>query len=535
MAARRLRPPAPLPDPRARRRHAHAALLVLVLPAAPDERAASTQAEIPVYDVPFRDERGEFIVDFVDGGDIMTWVSQGAIADRTRELPRRHRPRGRAATPAARSSRSSACAAGEDPLGVVRDADENAIIELPQERDKYGDGDAFLAESIDDEPRALQPAPRPDRGAARAESALKPVANESSQTPPCQARRLRLSESGARGRRPRSATVALWAARMRAHRQSRRASQPFQARRHLAIPRKGPAPPLATSPAGPTDAAHRKFRCRRIDRRRAPSAGALWRDPACRAAASARPGARSTRCPSARLRIGIPAPRLHCRPPNEPGHDRAPARKHHLGRNSAASPPLRRWQARVPRRERRPCPHNARSESCPTRCSSRRRGEPPRHRHAPRNRDRRRDSRCASSDRGAEDWFADGPWEDLAPRGRRDRTRRPGRGTRARTPARCREAHRVRAFCIGERRTRQLGRHRRDDFRDDWRDAATTDRARPDRGGHGGREGRRSRRAAGAHRSGKSASSAASPTTCRRRLRCGAMAPTMCVPKSPCS
>ena len=37
---------------------------------------------------------------------------------------------------------------GEDPLGVVRSAEENAIIELPQEREKYGKGDAFLAESI---------------------------------------------------------------------------------------------------------------------------------------------------------------------------------------------------------------------------------------------------------------------------------------------------------------------------------------------------------------------------------------------------
>ncbi len=75
--ARRRPPPAPLPDPRARRRHTHAALLVLLLSAAPDGAAVPVQDEIPVYDVPFRDERGEFLLDFVDGGDIMAWVSQG--------------------------------------------------------------------------------------------------------------------------------------------------------------------------------------------------------------------------------------------------------------------------------------------------------------------------------------------------------------------------------------------------------------------------------------------------------------------------
>jgi len=38
--------------------------------------------------------------------------------------------------------------AGQDPLGVIRASEENAVIELPQEREKYGAGDAFLAESI---------------------------------------------------------------------------------------------------------------------------------------------------------------------------------------------------------------------------------------------------------------------------------------------------------------------------------------------------------------------------------------------------
>jgi 5,5'-dehydrodivanillate O-demethylase len=38
---------------------------------------------------------------------------------------------------------------GLDPLGVVRDAEENRIIELPQERNKYRDGAGFLADALE--------------------------------------------------------------------------------------------------------------------------------------------------------------------------------------------------------------------------------------------------------------------------------------------------------------------------------------------------------------------------------------------------
>jgi 5,5'-dehydrodivanillate O-demethylase len=108
---------------------------------------APVQTEIPVYEVPFRDERGEFLVDFVDGGDIMTWVTQGPIADRTRETLV-DTDRGVALLRRVLVEQIERVRAGEDPLGVIRAAEENAVIELPQEREKYGAGDAFLAESI---------------------------------------------------------------------------------------------------------------------------------------------------------------------------------------------------------------------------------------------------------------------------------------------------------------------------------------------------------------------------------------------------
>ena len=103
------------------------------------------QTSIPVYEVPFRDEHG-FIVDFVDGGDIMTWVSQGAIADRTREMLV-DTDRGIVLYRRMLMEQAERVAAGDDPLGIVRG--NEAVIELAQEAEKYGDGAAFLAESLD--------------------------------------------------------------------------------------------------------------------------------------------------------------------------------------------------------------------------------------------------------------------------------------------------------------------------------------------------------------------------------------------------
>jgi len=114
----------------------------------PATGAAPPQPSIPVYEVPWRDARGDFIVDFIDGQDIMAWVSQGPIADRTRErlLPT---DRGLALYRRLLVEQLEAVRAGRDPIGVIRDPAENRIIELPQERDKYRAGAAFLAESIE--------------------------------------------------------------------------------------------------------------------------------------------------------------------------------------------------------------------------------------------------------------------------------------------------------------------------------------------------------------------------------------------------
>jgi 5,5'-dehydrodivanillate O-demethylase len=104
------------------------------------------QDEVPVYDVPFRDDKG-FILDFVDGGDIMTWVTQGPIADRTRELLT-DTDRGVVLLRRLLFEQLALVAAGHDPMGVVRPPDGDATITLAQEIEKYGDGTAFLEETI---------------------------------------------------------------------------------------------------------------------------------------------------------------------------------------------------------------------------------------------------------------------------------------------------------------------------------------------------------------------------------------------------
>jgi 5,5'-dehydrodivanillate O-demethylase oxygenase subunit len=106
-----------------------------------------SQVSIPAYAVEWQDEDGDFLVDFVDGQDIMSWVTQGPIADRTREILGSS-DRGIALYRRLLFKQLEIVEASEDPMGIIRDADRNQIVELPQEREKYGRGKAFLEESI---------------------------------------------------------------------------------------------------------------------------------------------------------------------------------------------------------------------------------------------------------------------------------------------------------------------------------------------------------------------------------------------------
>ncbi|HWL04263.1 MAG TPA: aromatic ring-hydroxylating dioxygenase subunit alpha [Xanthobacteraceae bacterium] len=98
----------------------------------------------PVYDVPYRNEAGEFLLDYIHAQDIMAWVTQGPIADRTEEnlgasdqgvvLLRRMLKR-----------EVERMEQGEDPLGIIRDPARNTVIDLPMEKNKSNHGDGFEA------------------------------------------------------------------------------------------------------------------------------------------------------------------------------------------------------------------------------------------------------------------------------------------------------------------------------------------------------------------------------------------------------
>ncbi len=114
----------------------------------PDGRTAPAQETVPLYEVPWRHRDGSFRVDFVDGGDIMAWVTQGAIADRTRELLVGS-DRGVVLLRRLLLEQLERVERGEDPLGVIRDPQRNQCIRFAQEHNKLGGSEAFLRRAMD--------------------------------------------------------------------------------------------------------------------------------------------------------------------------------------------------------------------------------------------------------------------------------------------------------------------------------------------------------------------------------------------------
>ena len=100
--------------------------------------------KVHTYEVPFMDDKGEYIVDNVDGQDMMAWISQGAIADRSLEnlgstdkgivMYRRMLKR-----------EMQKVQAGIDPIGIVRDSVRNERIDLPNEKKKHHNSDGFTS------------------------------------------------------------------------------------------------------------------------------------------------------------------------------------------------------------------------------------------------------------------------------------------------------------------------------------------------------------------------------------------------------
>ena len=88
------------------------------------------------YEVPIYDEKGNFIVDNVDGQDMMAWISQGRITDRTAENLG-STDQGIAAYRRMLRREMKKVEAGEDPIMVFRDPAANRRIDLPNEKKKH--------------------------------------------------------------------------------------------------------------------------------------------------------------------------------------------------------------------------------------------------------------------------------------------------------------------------------------------------------------------------------------------------------------
>jgi 5,5'-dehydrodivanillate O-demethylase len=97
--------------------------------------------DVPVYDVPYRDANGEFILDLLDAQDIMAWITQGATAKRDRERLG-WTDRGVIMLRKMLEREIAKVESGVDPMGVIRDPAKNVQIDLPVEvnKDMNSDG-----------------------------------------------------------------------------------------------------------------------------------------------------------------------------------------------------------------------------------------------------------------------------------------------------------------------------------------------------------------------------------------------------------
>ncbi|GMA65210.1 RHO alpha subunit C-terminal catalytic domain-containing protein [Alicyclobacillus fastidiosus] len=95
---------------------------------------------ISLYEAPLKDANGKFITDYIDGQDMMSWVTQGEIADRTTERLGTS-DKGIIMYRQLLMQELARVEKGEDPMCVVRDPAQNDVIVLPQEENKYGVGD----------------------------------------------------------------------------------------------------------------------------------------------------------------------------------------------------------------------------------------------------------------------------------------------------------------------------------------------------------------------------------------------------------
>lgn len=91
------------------------------------------------YECPIKDENGKYITDYIDGQDMMAWITQGEIADRTQEKLGTS-DKGIIMYRNMLMKQLEKVEKGEEPMNVFRDPEKNRIIELPQEENKFSEG-----------------------------------------------------------------------------------------------------------------------------------------------------------------------------------------------------------------------------------------------------------------------------------------------------------------------------------------------------------------------------------------------------------
>jgi 5,5'-dehydrodivanillate O-demethylase len=96
----------------------------------------------PVYEPPIRDAAGNYRVDYVDVQDIAAWVTQGQIADRSKERLGAT-DQGVSMYRHMLKRELDKVEQGQDPIGTVRDPARNDFIALPLEKNKDMFSDGF--------------------------------------------------------------------------------------------------------------------------------------------------------------------------------------------------------------------------------------------------------------------------------------------------------------------------------------------------------------------------------------------------------
>jgi 5,5'-dehydrodivanillate O-demethylase oxygenase subunit len=94
---------------------------------------------ISSYECAIYDENGKFVTDYIDGQDMMAWITQGPVADRSVERLGTS-DKGIIMYRQMLKRELKKMENGEDPKCTIRDPQQNQCIELPQEEDKFSEG-----------------------------------------------------------------------------------------------------------------------------------------------------------------------------------------------------------------------------------------------------------------------------------------------------------------------------------------------------------------------------------------------------------